>query len=208
MGTMSTIYQEELAEVAGESALYAPAMRRGAAYVNDLRRIITVAAGHDFHEAAARLQDDLADQFAGLRWHLVRRKRLMSRRCRPSARYRARLKWWESLTVLKLHGTLVRKLSVYEYRSLADAVRDVAIVSRLKGYSGIVGTDLPSGLAALLARDCYVRPSIIPSALASGQAAFFVMLMDDLRGIDLYWHRQSAEATAAAQNLAAASQTA
>jgi hypothetical protein len=39
--------------------------------------------------------------------------------------------------------------------------------------------------------------------LATAQAAFFVMLMDDRRGVDLYWSRQADNVTAAARSLAA-----
>jgi len=204
---MNIVYQERIAQIDGESAAYAPAIRRSAPCLANLRRIVMVAADHDLREAAARLEADLADHFAGLQWYLCPRKRWMRGRCRPSARYRAKLTWRESLTMLRIHGALVRKVSVYAYRSLADAVCDAALVSSRKGYSGIVGTDLPSNLAAQAARDCYVRPSTIAESIASGQVAFFAMLMADRRGIDLYWQHRAEAMTASARVLAGVPQS-
>jgi hypothetical protein len=204
---MNTQYQEELAEIAGESVAYARAMRRNSVHVLDLRRILVTAAGDDgLHGVAAQLQADLAKTLADHRWYLIRRKR-RGRHCHPMARYHAKLSWGESVTLFRIHRALARKVSVYEYHTLADAVRDVALVSRRSGYTGILGTELAGNAAAHLTRDCYLRPRTIPATLASGQATFFAMLTADRQGLDLYWHRQAEPITVAARSLVVAIQT-
>jgi len=206
---MNTQYQEELAEIAGESVVYARAMRRNPLFVRDLRRIVVTDAGDlGLPSAAAQLQTDLAESLADHRWYLVRWKHWKSRQCHPSARYRAKLGWRESLALFRFHRALARKVSVYEYHTLADAVRDVALVSRRSGYTGILGTELAGNAAARLTRDCYLRPWSIPAVLASGQATFFALLTANRQGIDLYWHRQAEQITAAARSLAVAMQSA
>jgi len=198
---MNIIYQDGIAEIGDEAAAHATAIWPTPAQAAELRRAFVVAPAGDLRAAATMLETDLADRFAGLRWYFCPARSRMKRQCSPVARYRAKLTWRQSLAMLRTHRVVARKVSIYEYSSLADAVRDAAFAGRRSGCSGIVATDLPANVAVRAARDCHVRPSAVAAALAGGRIAFFAMLMAGGHGIDLYWRREAELATAPAEPL-------